>query len=200
MTCHHCQTWNLDDDHRCRRCGRRVKTTPSRISPETYPIAATATAPAYDFSSEHPLISRPVDAAPPAAPPNQQQALFSAPINDNRVIPFDSLKSAKGADARRESVGESADSLRGALDTATVLRGFPKSPGERESIRARAIEFLRPAPLKSTKVEVRHAKPKKTSPDQRRLDFQGQREVVSQPQSHIICLPCAPKRLYWMLC
>jgi hypothetical protein len=35
------------------------------------------------------------------------------------------LKSAKGADARRQTVKEVAESLGGALDTATVLREFP---------------------------------------------------------------------------
>jgi uncharacterized RDD family membrane protein YckC len=71
------------------------------------------------------------------------------------------------------------------------------SPAERESIRARAAEALRPQPLKQTKVEIRHARPrKKVSPDQQILDFFGAEEVVSPPQSNIICdAPVAPNSL-----
>lgn len=160
MTCQHCQTWILDDDHRCRRCGRRVKATPSRISAQTYPIAATATAPAYDFPPEA-QAHEPEQPAPVAQ--NGQQTLFSTVPAEPRVIPFDSLTTA----------------------------------AERESIRARAAEIARPAPVKNGKVEVRRAHGKQArSSDQRRLEFLGQDEVLSQPQSHIICdAPVAPPAL-----
>ena len=71
------------------------------------------------------------------------------------------------------------------------------SPTERESIRARAAEAARPEPLKQGKVEVKHAKPrKKFSADQQVLDFFGSEEVVSPPQSNIICdAPVAPNSL-----
>lgn len=172
MTCQHCQTWILDDDHRCRRCGRRVRSTPARISPNTYPIAAAATAEAYDFHPEvfHPEVFHSEVPAPAVADPVTvapvipgQQPLFSAPIVDQRVIPFESLTSS----------------------------------AERQFIRARAAELPRPAPLKAEKVEVRHARPRKTqSTNQRRLEFQGHEEVLEQPQSSIICdAPVAPVAL-----
>lgn len=162
MTCQHCQTWILDDDHRCRRCGRRVRSTPSRISPNTYPIAAAATAEAYDFEAE---IVAPAPTADnyrvvqPSVLPGQQP-LFSMPLVDQRIIPFESLTSSS----------------------------------ERESIRARAADLPRPAPLKTEKVAVRHARPRKAdSADQRRLEFQGHEQVLEQPQSSIICdAPVAP--------
>jgi uncharacterized RDD family membrane protein YckC len=67
---------------------------------------------------------------------------------------------------------------------------------ERESIRARAAGLLRPEPVKAAKVEVRHARAKKGSENQRRLDFFGQQEVLSPPQSDIICdAPVAPPAL-----
>jgi uncharacterized RDD family membrane protein YckC len=71
------------------------------------------------------------------------------------------------------------------------------SSAERQFIRARAAELPRPAPLKTEKVEVRHARPRKTkSADQRRLEFQGHEEVLEQPQSSIICdAPVAPVAL-----
>lgn len=161
MTCQHCQTWILDDDHRCRRCGRRVRATPARISAQSYPIAATATAPAYDFTPE--IQGLQPEQQPPSAAETAQQALFSTLQAEPRVIPFDSLTSA----------------------------------AERESIRARAAEIARPAPVKNGKVEVRHARTKRVrSYEQRRLEFLGQDEVLSQPQAHIICdAPVAPPTL-----
>jgi uncharacterized RDD family membrane protein YckC len=161
MTCQHCQTWILDDDHRCRRCGRRVRVTPSRISAQTYPVAATATAPAYDFAAEaHALESQPQASRVTEA---GQQTLFSSAPVDPRVIPFDSLTTA----------------------------------AERESIRARAAEIARPAPIKNGKVELRHARAKRVSSgEQRHLDFFGENVIPSQPQSHIICdAPVAPPAL-----
>ncbi len=165
MTCQHCQTWILDDDHRCRRCGRRVRNAPNRISPHTYPIAATATAPAYDYQADTaPFSTRPETVAAEPTPKTGQQALFPAASSEPRVIPFDSLT----------------------------------TQAERESIRARGAELVRPAPVKTAKVEVRHARPRKTpAADQRRLDFLGQEEVlVTRPESTIICdAPVAPTRL-----
>ncbi len=158
MTCQHCQTWILDGDHRCRRCGRRVRNTPSRISPETYPIAATATA--YDYDAE-PYLAREQQATPlQIAPKMGQQPLFSPSSSPQRVISFDSLT----------------------------------TPAERDAIRARAVDLARPAPLKTGKVELRHARGSKTrASDQRRLDFQGEEAVLTQPQSTIICdAPVAP--------
>ena len=159
MTCQHCQTWILDDDHRCRRCGRRVRATPARISAQSYPIAATATAPAYDFDPQEQATAPEAEAR---IAETGQQALFSA-SPEPRVIPFDSLTSA----------------------------------AERESIRARAAEIARPAPVKNGKVEVKHARTKRVAgAGQRRLDFFGQDEILSEPRSHIICdAPVAPPLL-----
>ncbi|MFL6415285.1 MAG: RDD family protein [Bryobacteraceae bacterium] len=158
MTCQHCQTWILDDDHRCRRCGRRVRNTPSRVSPATFPIAASALA--HDIFKDAP----PEESAPEArVDADGQQILFPGTAPDIRVIPFDSLT----------------------------------SQAERDSIRARAAGISRPAPLKSEKVQLKHAKAaKKRTADQRRLEFQGEAEVVAPPQSHIICdAPVAPLSL-----
>ena len=104
MTCQHCQTWILDGEHRCGRCNRRVRATPSRISPATYPIAATATAPAYDFE---------VAAEAPAAPDipigepvESQQRLFNVPEPRSRVIPFATLTSPGEREAIRLRAAE----------------------------------------------------------------------------------------------
>ena len=147
MNCQYCQTRILDEDHRCRRCGRRVRE--GRSGAESFPVQAGAAAPAYDFEAE----------AAPAPSSKEQQALFHNP-NPGRVISFESLR----------------------------------SPSEQKSIRARAAEIQRPEPLPQAKVELKRAKPRKRAAEnQQRLDFLGVEDVVSPPQSHIICdAPVAP--------
>lgn len=163
MTCQHCQTWILDDDHRCGRCGRRVRSTPSRISPDSYPVAATATAPAYDYSLHGEDESRARVAFENRTVEAGQQALFPAPAVDPRVIPFDSLTTY----------------------------------AQRESIRARAAELTRPAPLRAEKVEAPRARPRKARfMDQRRLDFASHDPAAHYPVSSIVCdAPVAPPAL-----
>ncbi len=124
MTCQHCQTWILDDDHRCRRCGRRVRASPSRISPATYPIAAAATAPAYEFETEPGFQhSEPAVASQPAE--FGQQVLFATPTHEPRVIPFDSLTSPAERDAIR-------------LRAAETRRPLPVKSARVESKRSRS--------------------------------------------------------------
>lgn len=166
MTCQHCQTWNLDDDHRCRRCGRRIRSTPSRAAAAAYPIAATATARAYEADEE--VEEQPVPTEPGQQtlfPPQVRRGPIPLPQSRDRVIPFESHS-----------------------------RG--------ESTRARLDEAARPAPLKVAKVEVspraqRGANRKTRSQvEQQRLDLFGEPEVLTQPQSTIICdAPVAPNAL-----
>lgn len=106
MTCQACQTWNSDDEHRCRRCGRRLRATPTRHVRSSYPIAATALAYQPEVQDE-PVIA-PYNPAPnpPPAGPDGQQVLFANP-NEGRVIPFDQLTSP----AERESIRARAAQL-----------------------------------------------------------------------------------------
>ena len=69
-----------------------------------------------------------------------------------------------------------------------------RSPSEQRSIRARGAEIQRPQPAPQAKVELKRAKArKKVAENQQRLDFLGVEEVVTPPQSHIICdAPVAP--------
>src|ERR1051325_6283807 len=100
MTCQACQTWNADEDHRCRRCGRRLRATPTPVPRDSYAIGATALA----YDSELLLDSSPVAETSTIAEPNirdadGQQILFAAPVQ-TRVIPFDQLTSP----SERESI------------------------------------------------------------------------------------------------
>lgn len=126
MTCQYCQTWILDDDHRCSRCGRRVRATPARISPATYPIAASATAPAYDFTPEH------SEAHP--EPERGQQPLFFGAAPEPRVIPFDSLTSPAERDAIRQRAAltprPAAKPSRAPVQTPSTKRSRPRRTAE----------------------------------------------------------------------
>ncbi len=84
MECRYCQTWNADDDHRCRRCGRR-----SRMMPV---YTASAAAPALQYEPVAPAEPVP-ETAPPAAARravNYQPSLFSSKELP-RVVPFESI-------------------------------------------------------------------------------------------------------------
>ena len=94
MTCQHCQTRILDEDHRCRRCGRRVRE--GRAYPESFPVQGAATAPAYDFEPE-------------ASSGQEQPALFDAAShkpNPARVISFESLRSPSERQSIRARAAE----------------------------------------------------------------------------------------------
>ena len=104
MTCQACQTWNLDDEHRCRRCGRRLRTTPTRLPRDSYPIAATALAYRHEeFAPQQEVEEQPIPISADAEP---QQALFASP-QEPRVIPFDRFTSP----AERESIRARAASI-----------------------------------------------------------------------------------------
>ncbi len=67
---------------------------------------------------------------------------------------------------------------------------------DRESIRARAAELERPAPVKAAKVELRRARTQRRSSadqKQRHLEFLGEENVLAQPLAATICdAPVAP--------
>jgi len=135
-----------------------VRSGPARISPHTYPIAATATAPAYDFEPE----AQPKAKSEPVRPARGgQQWLFAPAWSDPRVIPFDSLTSEK----------------------------------ERESIRARAAEMVRPAASKPKTARAQGSRTaKQGTSDQQDLDFFAPEPVMVQgPVPGILCdAPVAP--------
>lgn len=179
MTCQFCQTWNTDEDHRCRRCGRRLNSASTRISPDTYPIAATARAQVFDTATAPALNLAPVEESRQEPKPERrpergqpgQPLLFDAPV-DSRVVSVDSMR----------------------------------SPIEREAIRARAAEASRPAPPKVERVEEsprqgrratasRNPKPRTGNQNQQRFEFTHQQTAAARiaPHPTIVCeAPVAP--------
>ena len=90
MNCEYCQTWILDDDHRCSRCGRRV-----RSARGTYPVSKDATARVHNLDT----LAQPSSAPPRETAKAGQQALFQNP-NPARLVAFESLTSPE----ERESI------------------------------------------------------------------------------------------------
>jgi uncharacterized RDD family membrane protein YckC len=140
MTCQHCQTWVLDEDHRCRRCGRRIKSAPARISPQSYPIAATATAQAYEYDLEPIETETDMVAATESSPRDVQQPLFSARSNDPRVIPFDSLNPEA---ARHLTRARAAELARPAPLKAERVQLRHAGPRKRRSADQRHLDLFR---------------------------------------------------------
>ena len=99
MTCQACQTWNGEGDHRCRRCGRRLRLTPTRHVRESYPIAATALA-YQPHETAEPLIQPASESHSTACRETAEQRVLFTQHNEPRVIPFDQLTSP----AERESI------------------------------------------------------------------------------------------------
>jgi uncharacterized RDD family membrane protein YckC len=95
MECRYCQTSNSEDDHRCRRCGRRLKTGPVYVG-------SSAAAPALKYDAADrlqvaPTVARPsvVPGAPqqPRKPITYQPSLFTS-RELPRVVPFETISPA----------------------------------------------------------------------------------------------------------
>src|SRR5690349_1153080 len=91
MECRYCQASNAEDDHRCRRCGRRLRMTPvyaaSSAAPQLqYEPRETVPAPA---TNGHATVT-----AEPAKAPRKaityQPSLFTS-REMPRVVPFESI-------------------------------------------------------------------------------------------------------------
>jgi uncharacterized RDD family membrane protein YckC len=84
-----------------------------------------------------------------------------------------------------------------APDTRVIPFDSLTSQAKRESIRARAARLGRPAPLKTETVQIKRARAGQVpGRRQRKVEFLGRAEVLTPPQSHIICdAPVAPATL-----
>ena len=82
MECRYCQALNADDDHRCGRCGRRLRMTPVYAG-------TSAAAPALHFEPE---VTQPVAPVPsaPSKPITYQPSLFTS-RELPRIVPFESI-------------------------------------------------------------------------------------------------------------
>jgi uncharacterized RDD family membrane protein YckC len=192
MTCQSCQTWNTDDEHRCRRCGRLIQDMGGRAAARNYPIAAVATALQYEPSVAQPsgrdVIPEPRASVRPAV---SQPALFET-WPEPRVIPFDSLTSPR----ERRAIQERAAGL------GQLPRSTPQTPKGAESARGRSKAESLPSPenqgrsanqsrpANQSRSESRLAplrSPRPLSQDQQAFHFADESAPAAAPAPVIVC-------------
>jgi len=83
MECRYCQTSNSKDDHRCRRCGRRLPNMPVYTG-------SSAAAPALSYDARNVAVVSRTVADPPRRQITYQASLFSS-RELPRVVPFETL-------------------------------------------------------------------------------------------------------------
>jgi len=83
MECRYCQALNAEDDHRCSRCGRRLRMTPVYAG-------ASAAAPALHYESSARVAVEPPPAPAVRKPITYQPSLFTS-RELPRVVPFESI-------------------------------------------------------------------------------------------------------------
>jgi uncharacterized RDD family membrane protein YckC len=163
MTCQYCQTWNTDDEHRCRRCGRLIQDMAGRAAVRNYPIAAVATAqalePEEDIAPEFHAAARPAVAQP---------ALFES-WPEPRVIPFDSLTSPR----ERRAIQERAAGLAQSPKAGAGVTKSAQSGGRREKTESRPAS---PRP-----------RPRQASQNQQTFHFADESEAAALPAPVIAC-------------
>jgi uncharacterized RDD family membrane protein YckC len=132
MQCYYCRFENSADEHRCRRCGRRVFTGPAQSAPDLYPVAvssggaAAAVAPArYEVA----LPTRTSTIEEPVAPvpvTGRQQGLFFDPDPSN-LIAFPNRRPARRPAGEVKPTAprrpKAASSVQGSLDFLTPALG-----------------------------------------------------------------------------
>jgi len=141
MKCEYCASWNAEDEHRCTRCGRRLKVNGANAS--AYPASKSAAA--FAFAEQPAVVVQVQEPAPlPHASIAQKPALHQ--FAGSKVIPFESF-----AADRIEPMALPAPSARTPLaGVAHPAAARPKSdppPAAAERNHAQSgLDFLLPPP------------------------------------------------------
>src|SRR5579863_5306577 len=93
MECRYCQAANADDDHRCRRCGRRLRMSPVYTgSSAAAPVLQYEAAPVLDYEAAPVLheVHRSPEPSAPRRPITYQPSLFSSRELPH-VVRFDTI-------------------------------------------------------------------------------------------------------------
>ncbi|MEX2263952.1 MAG: RDD family protein [Bryobacteraceae bacterium] len=96
MHCRYCSARNSEDDHRCGRCGRRLKLDAAKPAPETYPVSQTHGALA---AAVNPVA--PAPAAKPLAPQIPSQPSLFDHRTKQKVVPIRSASDVAPETSRR---------------------------------------------------------------------------------------------------
>lgn len=87
MNCRYCQSWNAEDEHRCTRCGRRLK-----VAEVSSSVAASRSAPALALDDRPAVVVEVDEPAPlPVSRTPVPQRLMFEELRDSNVIPFESF-------------------------------------------------------------------------------------------------------------
>src|SRR5258708_2607230 len=148
MNCRYCQSWNAEDEHRCTRCGRRLK-----IAEVSSSFAASRSAPALALD-DRPAVVVEVDepASQPVARAPVLQGLMFEELRAN-VIPFESFAAHRIQPAPR-SLGPAPRTAPSNLQAQSIVEpSTPSRPKPRRRTATSAqndlqggLDFLVPAP------------------------------------------------------
>jgi uncharacterized RDD family membrane protein YckC len=119
MKCLYCGADNHEDDHRCRRCGRRLHIARPQAGPEPYPVLRTSPVP-----KPQPVASATatLDPTEPGAQNRQPaQTSLGFEIEGPRVIPFQTPASRRSNPSRRRGAREETPARRARVPGATNL-------------------------------------------------------------------------------
>ena len=144
MNCEYCRSWNADDEHRCTRCGRRLKI--AGVS-HTYP--ASRSAPAFALAEEPAVVVEVEDLSPPHSRTPIPQKLGFEEIGSN-IIPFESFAAHRIQPVASSPVPEHAATMP-AIATeprpATAPRMKTRRPAAAEKNEVQTgLDFLVPPP------------------------------------------------------
>ena len=131
MTCRYCGAQNEEEDHRCRRCGRRLHLSNPQPAPEMYPVMSAATAP--EVQPEIPVIVPPPDPERPQRTENYQSVLF--PVREvPKAAPLGPAAGPGMRTARRQLALPGRAARRREEPTAQVLLDLqsPEPPSSRK--------------------------------------------------------------------
>jgi len=146
MNCEHCRNWNADDEHRCTRCGRRLK-----IAGVSHSYPASRSAPAFALAEQPAVIVEVEEPAPlPSRAPVLQKLGFEE-IPGSNVIPFESFAAHRIQPIASPPVSEPASTARDvgtepkpATEHRVRARSRPDAPQKSEV--QTGLDFLVPLP------------------------------------------------------
>ncbi len=141
MNCSYCRSWNSEDEHRCRRCGRRLSGTLSDTVSDARTVNRVngnlAAAPMVAVTSHPASLSKPGTASPEMRRMAVQASLFPhKPVS--KVIPFESYTAGRAEPATRKVSAEEP----------AMPAGKPaprRNPATQTSAIQPTLDFLQPA-------------------------------------------------------
>jgi len=138
MNCRYCQTWNAEDDHRCRLCGRRLQV--AETGAHRFPASRCAPALALDQQP----VAPPIQVAPPPNRVPVAQRLAFDEVPQSNIIPFESFAAHRIqlAAPAASQVRERPDTKRTSQRNDSQRRTSPQQKLDAQQ----GLDLLMPAP------------------------------------------------------